>query len=282
MLLYHYTDQIGFIGIIDSKKLWATKIQYLNDSEELYLSFQYAKDILQTQLFFAKNDNNKATIKRLIANLKNITHINICVCSLSANGDLLSQWRGYSKTQGGYSIGFDFTELEILAKKSGYMLKKCIYNEGEQRKLIEETVMETLEKFSTYKEPHSDSPEFTSDSVEYFNNKMVSIAPLFKSETFSEEEEWRLISIGGISLEKLSFRPSISMLIPYHALEFRRDFWEIIKLVIVGHTPHADLAINSTDSFLYKNIILNKDLISENHSSHNINIIKSKIPYRNW
>ena len=34
-ILYHYTTMDGLKGIIASKSLWATKIQYLNDASEL-------------------------------------------------------------------------------------------------------------------------------------------------------------------------------------------------------------------------------------------------------
>jgi hypothetical protein len=33
-LLYHYTDQKGLLGILESKQLWATHYRYLNDTSE--------------------------------------------------------------------------------------------------------------------------------------------------------------------------------------------------------------------------------------------------------
>jgi hypothetical protein len=41
--LYHYTDQNGLLGIMDSGNLWATKVQYLNDSKEFNLAVDMAK-----------------------------------------------------------------------------------------------------------------------------------------------------------------------------------------------------------------------------------------------
>ena len=41
--LYHYTSQEGLLGILSSKTLWATRIQYLNDSTE----FAYTLALLQ-------------------------------------------------------------------------------------------------------------------------------------------------------------------------------------------------------------------------------------------
>lgn len=34
-VLYHYTSADGLIGIVRNQRLWATDIEYLNDSEEL-------------------------------------------------------------------------------------------------------------------------------------------------------------------------------------------------------------------------------------------------------
>jgi hypothetical protein len=36
-MLYHYTSSVGLLGIFKSKKIWTTKIHYLNDSSELSL-----------------------------------------------------------------------------------------------------------------------------------------------------------------------------------------------------------------------------------------------------
>jgi hypothetical protein len=33
-ILYHYTSQDGLLGILDSKSIWASKVQYLNDEQE--------------------------------------------------------------------------------------------------------------------------------------------------------------------------------------------------------------------------------------------------------
>jgi hypothetical protein len=40
--LYHYTNQIGFLGIIEKKEIWAMHTQYLNDTKE----YQHAIDVV--------------------------------------------------------------------------------------------------------------------------------------------------------------------------------------------------------------------------------------------
>ncbi|GAF99954.1 unnamed protein product, partial [marine sediment metagenome] len=41
-IVYHYTSLEGLIGIINSQRIWATDILYLNDASE----FKYSKNIL--------------------------------------------------------------------------------------------------------------------------------------------------------------------------------------------------------------------------------------------
>lgn len=42
-LLYHYRDSHGLLGIINTRTLWATQFQYLNDSAE----FIYANELMK-------------------------------------------------------------------------------------------------------------------------------------------------------------------------------------------------------------------------------------------
>jgi hypothetical protein len=46
--LYHYTGQIGLLGIVESAELWATKIQYMNDATEFGRALAIARQELET------------------------------------------------------------------------------------------------------------------------------------------------------------------------------------------------------------------------------------------
>ena len=45
--LYHYTTIKGFMGIVDSEQMWATDLQYINDTKELV----YAGDLVNEVIF---------------------------------------------------------------------------------------------------------------------------------------------------------------------------------------------------------------------------------------
>jgi hypothetical protein len=283
MLLYHYTDQNGFMGIIQNHELWATKIQYLNDSSEFLLAIDLAKNHLQRLLPTQTDSKVTFRINRFISNLQNIINLNLCVCSLSEEGDLLSQWRGYSKQQGGYCIGFDKDELENLLSSQGYILKQCIYEQLEQNELIKSVISSSLELFSNYDEPDINHVSMSSRSSKYFTKELSKIAPLIKNKSFSEEQEWRIMSNGGINYNSLSFRTGTSMLIPFNKIFLRKDFWNLIKLVTVGHTPHSELAKSSTMAFLYQQQDAALKIMPQSNETPDVpSVINSKIPYRSW
>lgn len=283
MLLYHYTDQNGFMGIINNCELWATKIQYLNDSNEFFLAITLANRILDEMIAKEKDERIKLRLNRFISNLKGIRNLNLCVCSLSEEGDLLSQWRGYSKQQGGYSIGFDSDALTLLLQSQGFRLGKCVYEKDAQKHLVQDVINRSLVRYQDMDEPEPDVLIYPSDSTRFFINELSLIAPLIKDISFSEEKEWRILSEGGITFDNLRFRAGISMLIPYYGISLRPDFWNLIRQVIVGHTPNPELAHSSTSAFLIgKFREVSKDMPPFSIQPDVAPVKNSSIPYRSW
>jgi hypothetical protein len=93
-ILYHYTSADGLCGIVESRAVWASIIHFLNDAEE----FQYAISIEQELL---KERGSAEASEVLSTFLDWITSANVCAFSLTAEGDLLSQWRAYCPASGG-------------------------------------------------------------------------------------------------------------------------------------------------------------------------------------
>jgi hypothetical protein len=109
--LYHYTSQTGLLNIIETAELWATKVQYMNDATEFYRALNMARSILDDmigQTLIETPVTAHAQLKRSLAGLEGINIFAACFCE---DGDLLSQWRGYSESGGGASIGFGSAKL---------------------------------------------------------------------------------------------------------------------------------------------------------------------------
>ncbi|MGE6320057.1 DUF2971 domain-containing protein [Pseudomonas oryzihabitans] len=276
LTLYHYTDQAGFLGIMQSRQLWATKIQYLNDSNEYKLALGIASDILEKKISKTKNSTNTHNLLELfLERIDTIKNQNVCVCSLSEKGDLLSQWRGYSNSLGGYSIGFDFTKLKRRLSAQGYLLKKCIYKTEEQHSIICKLIDQLLKK---HDKKTGMGFQAYDDACEDFLNCLGNLAPLIKDPSFEEESEWRIVDIR--PFDELDFRPGRSSIIPYHKIKLGRthiDFRRLVNEIIVGHTPIPDLAVSATQAFVVK-------IFPPEDDDYNcpIPVEQSSIPYRNW
>jgi hypothetical protein len=117
------------------------------------------------------------------------------VASFSECGNLLSQWRAYCPS-GGFSIGFDYSKLETIAKAyegSFGELVKCIYREDDIQGLISNIFKSNADKLV---------------------KRLWEVAPRFKHYGFSEEREWRLV-LTNMNYKVIQFRERNNTLIPY-------------------------------------------------------------------
>ena len=145
--IFHYTSQSGFLGILQDKALWASKIQFLNDSAE----FQYTLDLIEARM---KAQDENPDLKEFTHFRENVIgwlrgsmkYPNIFVVSFSERGDLLSQWRAYCPSGAGFSIGFTYDQLLPAIKKESpnARLVKCIYQLDEQVKIVDELISRAL------------------------------------------------------------------------------------------------------------------------------------------
>jgi hypothetical protein len=274
--LYHYTTQEGLLGIVSHKEIWATKIQYLNDSTEFALALELARTYLEDHLRTIISISEKDRIETLLEEIQTIESINICVCSFSEVGDLLSQWRAYGGSRSGYSIGFFSETLKNLAAKHRFILTPCVYDEVRQKSLIAELIKDALSKSfpteGTQRHPTEPRTLMALPVGGDFTTNLLSIAPIIKHESFSEEKEWRLIS-APISCQnpRFTYRPGASMMIPYFRFPLCDEEEPLeIKTIIVGPTPHARLSVDSVVSLLGAKSVSGRQ------------VVNSRIPYRNW
>jgi hypothetical protein len=133
-VIYHYTNQSGFVGIFENREFWATNIRYMNDATEFSYVFKLTEECLEKE----EGNGNDLSQRKLRANLMRrfsnaSKKVNVCVVCFCTNGDLLSQWRGYSGGSCGYSIGFNIEKLKNLVKSANF-LGNCIYEQSHTEK----------------------------------------------------------------------------------------------------------------------------------------------------
>jgi len=189
--LYHYTDARGLEGIAQNRILWMSNINYLNDSEEYYYTFDLTKKVLE-KYYPGLLEYNKINFDRERVS-------NIFSFSLSEKEDLLSQWRGYCPN-GGFAISLDVQQFNEIIKENDFKVIKCIYNPRWQEAFIIRHVI----GFSPAEYMYEFEKERQEGTVGYaagiyssqMNNiwlRMNKAASILKHPSFSEEAEWRVI-----------------------------------------------------------------------------------------
>jgi hypothetical protein len=273
--LYHYTSQDGLLGIVKSSTLWATNIIHMNDATEFHRPLNMLRERVGQELerreyeakhFSTRNAARAAGAEGLVRRLKllrgklnKVRDTAICVACFCEDGDLLSQWRGYSGRGYGYSLGFNSALMKETTSSAGFILGECIYCPKRQQNIIDES-LEYLLRPSAPDDEKSVTQELLA---------VLRFMGLFKHEAFRQEQEWRLISTHRVPAEKVEFRSATSMIIPYIAVDIGSGKNSCIEHVYVGPRPHMELSIASVRQLFFQQGLPNR-------------IDKSVIPFRDW
>ena len=197
--------------------------------------------------------------------------INVCVCSFSERGDVLSQWRAYGGATSGFAVGFSGAALREVSEEHGWLVP-VIYDGVQQRRLVRKLLGDTLEE--NLNEYHHEKVVGVGNLFAY----LYRYAPILKHHSFEEEREWRIITRPLLcSNDRFGYRPGGSMLIPYFRLPLAGDKTLGIREIVIGPTPHPGQSRHSVDGLLLKHHIPTTTIASEA-----VRIHSSEIPYRSW
>jgi hypothetical protein len=276
--LYHYTTQSGLLGIIETRKIWATHTQYLNDRREFLHAVELVRKEIRRLLDETPHPSAReaALAKMQAAVSRSPQEINICVCSFSEERDSLSQWRAYGGSSG-FAVGFSSQVLTAATEKQEWFLAPCIYDPVIQRDLVRALVEEVLEENlggPLVEDEEEDS--ILKDMGGNLRPDLYTYAPILKDESFKEEREWRIISHPMFS-RRLDYREGRSLLIPY----FKFPLWENnqprLHEVVIGPTRDAERSKSSVNSFL-----LSRKVATETKGTFGPEVRISQVPYRDW
>ena len=246
--LYHYTSLSGVLGIVGSRTLWASDIRYMNDSAEL----RHTADLVGREV--AERINSGHSRPHLLTSfldwVKNrITNGHILFgASFRANGNLLSQWRGYS------AIGFNAETVSRCAQMQEFRMGRCIYDRHTQQKLIAQ-VLDAVEVLAIEIDDGVERDVYH-ELFEHLESDLLRLAAILKHPSFEEEQEWRLVSpvVPDYRQAAVSFREGRSMLVPYMSFALALEDHEPVALdhVFLGPTPNISLSMNSMKMCLAK------------------------------
>ena len=251
-VLYHYTSAAGLHGILDSRKMWATHVRFLNDPSELDYSIRLLRGVLAQY----RTDGVSKPVDRLFADFDQDANLledggnayAICFC---AKGDVLSQWRAYGQGGGGYAIGFRSARMKFnLRGGPHFWLWRVIYDEKKQVRLLRGAIDAAIKLISAQPRSVISDDLFIPNLAGVVRPVLANYCMTFKSSAFSEEQEWRAIYLSANANVDLKFRPYGKVLIPYYALAIGRrnldDTFEFpVDRIRYGPTLAPDLAERS-------------------------------------
>lgn len=250
------------MGVLGDNCLWAAAAHYLNDSSEYTYGLAVIAEALRAGSKNATSEQETAKLSAIAGALW--PFLSICVVSLSSEPDLLSQWRTYAGSPGGFALGMRSEYLREAAHLQGFYLVQCLYSPEDQQKAVDQLISEFRERIAS-------SPEWGLTEQGGCRATAMRLAMMLKDRSFAEEREWRLISRPKM-IKELDFRQGTSTLVPFFkfALDKRRDAY--LHSVRVGPTPHRELAVNAVRMLLRKLELSNPDEM----------VMETRIPFRNW
>ena len=113
--IYHYTTQKGILGIIPTRTMWATQAHFLNDRNEVFLTFK----LLERELRRMVAESQKDTVQIWVwFNLEIVEFWHVVTCPDFVDCFLFVEWSSFSlcgknKDQGYYDcyVFFHFYEV---------------------------------------------------------------------------------------------------------------------------------------------------------------------------
>ena len=107
-VFFHYTDTDALLSIIETRRMWATDLLFMNDPKELTYGAKLIEDALEQSI---QTCHGHAARCEWLAAFKTTTRDQLgrnawYSISFCEDYDLLSQWRTYGANGGGFALGW--------------------------------------------------------------------------------------------------------------------------------------------------------------------------------
>jgi hypothetical protein len=279
-IIYHYTDDKGLRGILESGCLWLTDVFNLNDPSEMAHSFSQAVKVLNTRA--ASGPPESQTFARLFeafareGAIQKIAHF--FVCSFSAHGDDLGQWRAYADNGRGYALAFDAKTLEQEFVSQSVMPPfsngtfPVIYSDAQLVGIYSQIInaMFHLISLPRGKQLQKDVVNAYMGQLQFWLTYYALQAMLyFKHEAYSNEKEYRFLQIFRADAEpEMKLRQRPYSLIRYREFDWKSKIPSALTGIVVGPAADRRMAAEFARSCL------------RSFHEEGVVITHSEIPYR--
>ena len=278
--IYHYTNDSGLHGIIESGKFRLSNIFSLNDPSELSHGLSHAVSILNRD-----TKNYPPEVKEFAEKFSRFCQDGIkhsayyFVCSFSSNEHDLGQWRAYADNGRGYALEFDANLLAsdfASQDKSRNNTFPMTYNDGDIIKIHEDLITATIPLISLpFNKVCSglSTPDYFAHLSAILSLYALQAALYFKHEAYEKESEFRFLQIFGHDepMPNVKWRARSNELVAYREFNWRGLQPRVLKRIIIG--PAADR--EKATRFI-------KECLNAYHPKNqgDVEISSSKIPYR--
>jgi hypothetical protein len=275
--LYHYTNDVGLMGILNSGNLWLTDVFDFNDPSELRHGVSIGARILkkkaeagppeakQFSTFFDRFEQD--------GGIEASAHY--LACCFSARGDDLGQWRAYADNGRGFVLEFEAEGLVSSFSRGGGSTFPITYRDNELSDLHARIVEEAYPRISlprTIRMTKQEMSEYMKLLSTLFSMHVLRAALFFKHEAYSNEEEFRFLELqrGDQPAHGLKFRSRPYALVRYRELDWKTLANSALRRIVIG--PAADRVTG---------LQFARDCLRAFHPDPNrVQVEYSSIPYR--
>jgi hypothetical protein len=270
-VIYHYTNDVGLRGILETGKLWLTDMFNLNDPSELSHGLSHLVNILNGKAVGGPPESKSFSLA-FQAYLRQGGYQKFAqyfVCSFSSAGDDLGQWRAYADNGRGYALGFDAGRLVTAFKQPGdrpipnNATLPMTYDDGKCTELHKQLVEGMFHLIAL---PHGQAL----DQLLYAKLAMhtARIGLVFKHEAYNNEKEFRFVEMHAPDMSEVQFRTRPYSLVKYREFDWRSSAQCALKRIVIGPAADHDKALQFAT-----------DCLRSFHGT-TVELAQSKIPYR--
>jgi hypothetical protein len=241
-IIYHYTNDIGLRGILETGKLRLTDIFALNDPSELKHGLLPLKKAIDDEI----NDGHTEG-KRIVEWLEVFMNKKLfkklafyCICSFSSCEKDLGQWRAYADNGRGFAIGFDRKILEEAFKDDGtsnqiFSTFPVVYDDTSLINAHRNRIKALFRDVPLRREEFSDDKLFSDELMLPLVSDSLSTALYFKHTAYSNEQEYRFLQLHSADPPPiLKKRYRNYSLIKYREFDWLNLAPKALKEIIIG------------------------------------------------
>jgi len=243
-IIYHYTNDSGLKGILETGIIWLSDVFKLNDPSELSYGFSIFLECLRNRA--PELHRIAVTMQVFLDRIQDSAQY--FICSFSEDGDDLGQWRAYADNGCGYALGFDAKALEtaFAAQMCGQVPNSATFPVTYNDAKLANVHNKIIDSFQSLRSRIKQSETTLQEDVIKFLVLLAAHAAhaslYFKHQGYSNEREYRFLRVfeanHPLAEMKLRFRPYSA--IKYIEFDWKNATQGALKEIVVG--PAAEFS----------------------------------------